>query len=84
MEILEGEEESNQATRATNETQITLSQVTKHFWSFDLILALGDDWRLWMCLWSAFFALVLNVESEKLGWLEWWWLGGIYSPNHLF
>jgi hypothetical protein len=20
--------------------------------------------------------------SEKLGYLEWWWLGGIYSPNH--
>jgi hypothetical protein len=20
--------------------------------------------------------------SEKLGCLEWWWLGGIYSPNH--
>jgi hypothetical protein len=35
-----------------------------------------------MCLWSVFFALVLNVESENLGWLEWWWLGGIYSPNH--
>jgi hypothetical protein len=28
LERLEGEEESNQAT---NETQITLSQVTKHF-----------------------------------------------------
>jgi hypothetical protein len=28
---LEGEEESNQATRETIETQITLSQVTKHF-----------------------------------------------------
>jgi hypothetical protein len=28
LESLEGEEESNQAT---NETQITLSQVTKHF-----------------------------------------------------
>jgi hypothetical protein len=26
-----GEEESNQATRATKETQITLFQVTKHF-----------------------------------------------------
>jgi hypothetical protein len=26
-----GEEESNQETRATNETQITLSQVTKDF-----------------------------------------------------
>jgi hypothetical protein len=35
-----------------------------------------------MCLWSVFFALVLNVESKKLGWLEWWWLWGIYSPNH--
>jgi hypothetical protein len=28
LESLEGEEESNQATRAINETQITLSQVT--------------------------------------------------------
>jgi hypothetical protein len=27
----EGEEESNQATRSTIETQITLSQVIKHF-----------------------------------------------------
>jgi hypothetical protein len=35
-----------------------------------------------MCLWSVFFALVLNEESRMLGWLEWWWLGGIYSPNH--
>jgi hypothetical protein len=26
--------------------------------------------------------LVLNEMSEKLGYLEWWWLGGIYSPNH--
>jgi hypothetical protein len=35
-----------------------------------------------MCFWSVFFALVLNEESEMLGWLEWWWLGGICSPNH--
>jgi hypothetical protein len=35
-----------------------------------------------MGLWSVFFVLVLNVESGKLGLLEWWWLGGIYSPNH--
>jgi hypothetical protein len=27
-------------------------------------------------------ALVLNEMSKKLGCLEWWWLGGIYSPNH--
>jgi hypothetical protein len=29
LKSLEGKEESNQATRATNGTQITLSQVTK-------------------------------------------------------
>jgi hypothetical protein len=27
-------------------------------------------------------ALVLNVLAEKLGCLEVWWLGGIYSHNH--
>jgi hypothetical protein len=31
LENLERDEESNLATRATNATQITLSQVTKHF-----------------------------------------------------
>jgi hypothetical protein len=72
LERLERDEESNQATK---ETQITLSQVTKHFWSLDLIMELGEDQRLWMCLWSVFFALVLKVESGRLGWLEWWWLG---------
>jgi hypothetical protein len=30
---------------------------------------------LWMCLWNVFFALVLNEESEMVGWLKWWWLG---------
>jgi hypothetical protein len=67
LERLEGEEEINQATRATKETQITLSQVTKHFWLLDLIMELGEDQRLWMCLWSVFFALVLNEESGMLG-----------------
>jgi hypothetical protein len=43
LESLERDEESNQTTI---ETQITLSQVTKHFRSLDLILALGEDWRL--------------------------------------
>jgi hypothetical protein len=35
-----------------------------------------------MCLGVNAFALVLSVEFKKLGWLEWWWSGGIYSPNH--
>jgi hypothetical protein len=37
-----------------------------------------------LCLVLIALALVLNEMSEKLGYLEWWWLGGIYSPNHQF
>jgi hypothetical protein len=35
-----------------------------------------------LCLVLNALALVLSEMSEKLGCLEWWWLGGIYSPNH--
>jgi hypothetical protein len=34
-----------------------------------------------MCLWSVFFALVLNEDSGMLGWLEWWWLGVYIAPT---
>jgi hypothetical protein len=34
-----------------------------------------------LCLVLIALALVLNEMSEKLGYLEWWWLGGIYSPQ---
>jgi hypothetical protein len=34
-----------------------------------------------VCLGVNAFALVLNVELRKLGFLEWCWLGGIYSPT---
>jgi hypothetical protein len=34
-----------------------------------------------MCFWSVFFALVLNVESGKLGFLEWWWMGVFIAPT---
>jgi hypothetical protein len=36
----------------------------------------------YLCLGLNALALVLNVLAEKLGCLEVWWLGGIYSPNH--
>ena len=32
-----------------------------------------------LCLGVNALALVLNVKCWKLGCLEWWWLGGIYS-----
>jgi hypothetical protein len=34
-----------------------------------------------MCLWNEFFALVLSVESGKLGYIEWWWLGVFIAPT---
>jgi hypothetical protein len=46
------------------------------FWSLE---------RIWCfdCVFGVYsFPLVLNEEVGMLGWLEWWWLGGIYSPNH--
>jgi hypothetical protein len=49
---------------------------------FGVILDLGEDLISCMCFGVKSRALVLNAMVEKLGCLEWWWLGGIYSPNH--
>jgi hypothetical protein len=45
-------------------------------------LDLGEDLISCLCLGVKSRALVLNAICWKLGCLEWWWLGGIYSPNH--
>jgi hypothetical protein len=46
-------------------------------------MGLGEALILFdLCLVLIALTLVLNVKSEKLGCLEVWWLGGIYSPNH--
>jgi hypothetical protein len=34
-----------------------------------------------LCLGVNALALVLNENLGKLGFLEWWWLGGSYSPQ---
>jgi hypothetical protein len=47
-----------------------------------VVLDFGDDLISCLCLGVKYRALVLNAISSKLGCLEWWWLGGIYSPNH--
>jgi hypothetical protein len=44
-------------------------------------LRLGEDLIFWLCLGVYAFALVLNVEFRKLGWLEWWWLGVFIAPT---
>jgi hypothetical protein len=49
---------------------------------FGVVLDFGEDLISCLCLGVKSRALVLNAISWKLGCLEWWWLGGIYSPNH--
>jgi hypothetical protein len=39
------------------------------------------DRSLDLCPGVKSIALVLNAMCGMLGWLEWWWLGGIYSPQ---
>jgi hypothetical protein len=34
-----------------------------------------------LCLGVKSIALVLNAMCGMLGWLEWWWLEGIYSSQ---
>jgi hypothetical protein len=48
----------------------------------------GVDLGLWrgfdsieLCLVLIALALVLNVKSEKLGLLRWWWLGVFIAPT---
>jgi hypothetical protein len=72
----EGRKWSKQQERKEHEQ--TLSQVTRRLeWNWDLE-------RLWsfdLCLGVNALALVLNGNFRKLGFLELWWLGGIYSPQ---
>jgi hypothetical protein len=48
----------------------------------ELILELGEDWMLRMCLWVVGFALVLNRNFRILGcqWMR--WLGVFIASNH--
>jgi hypothetical protein len=45
-------------------------------------LGLGEALILLNCLVLIALALVLNEMSEKLGCLEWWWLGLFIALNH--
>jgi hypothetical protein len=71
-------EESDPRTRAQRTRAKTLS----------LVLGVWSEFGTWrgfdffeLCLVLIALALVMNEMSEKLGCLECWWLGGIYSPQ---
>jgi hypothetical protein len=69
--------ESDPSNKSTNEHEHTLSQVTRWLeWIWDL----ERFWSFELCLGVNALALVLNENFKKLGCLELWWLGGIYSP----
>jgi hypothetical protein len=40
------------------------------------------DWKHWMCLEMNSLLLYWMWMYWMLRCFEWWWLGGIYSPNH--
>jgi hypothetical protein len=42
---------------------------------------LGEDLISYLCLGVKSRALVLNAMAEKLGYLEWWWLGVFIAPT---
>jgi hypothetical protein len=44
-------------------------------------LDLGEDLISCLCLGVKYRALVLNAMAEKLGSLEWWWLGVFIAPT---
>jgi hypothetical protein len=72
------EEESdprNKSARNTNKLPLKSLGVWSEFGTWR-----GFD-SFELCLGVNALALVLNVKCWKLGCLEWWWLGGIYSPQ---
>jgi hypothetical protein len=66
---------SNKSTKNTNK----LSLKSLNDWSGFSTWRGFDSFDL--CLGVNALALVLNENLRKLGCLEWWWLGGIYSPQ---
>jgi hypothetical protein len=75
-----GEEENRSKNKSSKNT--SKNSLSSHY-LFGVEMGLGEALILFdLCLVLIALALVLNVKSEKLGCLEVWWLGGIYSPNH--
>jgi hypothetical protein len=67
----------NKQTRATRNTSDSLTSPN----ALELNSGLWVDRSLDLCLGVKFIALVLNAMCGMLGWLEWRWLRGIYSPQ---
>jgi hypothetical protein len=60
-------------------TQMSLSLVTN---LFGVILDLGEDLISLFVSCIECYSSCMRCEGWKLGYNEWWVVGGIYSPNH--
>jgi hypothetical protein len=75
-----GEEEKRSKNKNSKNT--SKNSLSSHY-LLGVEMGLGEALILFdLCLVLIVLALVLNVKSEKLGYLEMWWLRGICSPNH--
>jgi hypothetical protein len=80
VENKNGEEEKRSKDKSSKNT--STNSLSSHY-LLGVEMRLGEALILLnLCLVLIALALVLNVKSEKLGCLEVWWLGGIYSPTH--
>jgi hypothetical protein len=80
LRIRNGEEEKRSKNKSSKNT--SKNSLSSHY-LLGVEMGLGEALILLnLCLVLIALALVLNVKSKKLGCLEVWWLGGIYSPNH--
>jgi hypothetical protein len=60
-------------------TQMSLSLVTNFF---GVIPDMGEDLISLVVSLNEFYSSCMRFYGWKLGCIEVWWLGGIYSPNH--
>jgi hypothetical protein len=75
-----GEEEKRSKNKSSKNT--SKNSLSSHY-LLGVEMGLGEALILFdLCLVLIALALVLNMKSEKLGCLEVWWLGDIYSPTH--
>jgi hypothetical protein len=80
----------NMGTRIDEEEKRSKRKSSKNTTKLSLLVTIAlsgiGTWRdfdsLYLCLVLNALALVLNVLAENLDALKYWWLGGIYSPNH--
>jgi hypothetical protein len=82
LENKNAEEESDPRTRAQRtRAKLSLSLSLVIIWS-EWIWDLERLWFYWIVSCIDCTSSCIECEVWKTSILEWWWLGGIYSPNH--